>query len=280
MNRAFAVVAGCLAVLLAGCSSQVPGSAIPALPPSVSDDSAPSGSTLPRPGQCTSDAHIAPLPCESPHTVEVVSTGDLGSAAAYPDSTTLRKSELPACYTALSGYLGSADFAATTLDAWVGWPAREQWNRGQRWKLCGVTELGADGKAATRTGALKNALTGNGFTRFQVCTETKASDQSIRRVPCDRPHVAESVPGVLALGSPDAPMPSAADISARAEPHCKPRVDAYLGLPDGRPDVFYAWRWPSTAQYANGNTFLVCFAQTQAPVSAPLRGIGAAPLPK
>ncbi|WP_158879534.1 septum formation family protein [Amycolatopsis anabasis] len=270
-------------VALGACTSTTGGTAQPLPhPASVADDSAPKRTVLPQAGQCVRDTGIAPLPCTEPHTIEITAVGTLaaGPGAAYPEPAAVLRAELPGCYAVLPGYLGSAEFPATSLDAWLGWPTREQWDQGQRWRLCGVSDLGLDGKAAPRTGSLRGALSGDGMFRFQLCSSAKASGPALRRVPCDTPHVAESVPGVLSLGAPGGAPPSADAVNQLGQPHCKPRVDGYLGIPDGRVEVFYAWRWPGAEQYANGNTYLVCFAETQVPVNRPLRGIGTGPLPK
>lgn len=286
MSRRLAMVVAVVAIGLTSCATRIPGNAEraapPSQPPSVSEESGPVKTKLPEPGQCTLAGTVTPLSCTESHNVEITKTGELGAGFGpeYPDSATVLKAGMPSCYAALPGYLGSPDFAASTLDAWLGWPTREQWTKGNRWSLCGVSELGMDGKALSRTAPLKGAPAGDGFYAFQVCSSVKPAGPELSRVSCATPHVGESVPGVLSLGEPGRPMPSPDAVNRLGQPHCKPNVDAYLGIPDGRPDVFYAWRWASEVQYRNGNTYLVCFAETQTPVLRPLRGIRADPLPR
>ncbi|WP_157357377.1 septum formation family protein [Amycolatopsis nigrescens] len=275
------MVAGMLG--LVSCASAVPGTAVAgAPPPPPPAPPKPKPTVLPKVGECVLDDNITPRQCSAAHTVEITAVTEIGQAAGagYPEQTALLNAEMPDCYAALTGYLGSGEFAVTSLDAWMAWPNKQQWAGGERWQLCGVSEINVDGKGTSRTGSLSGVLAGDGIFNYQICSSVKARDAAVQRVPCNTTHVAETVPGVLKLGEPGQPMPSADAINAQGEPHCKPKIDDYLGIRDGRKDVFYAWRWPSAQQYANGNVYLVCYAEPQTPVTLPLRNVRGGPLPK
>jgi hypothetical protein len=90
-------------------------------------------------------------------------------------------------------------------------------------------------------------------------------------VPCGEPHRGEAVPGVLVLGVPTDPPVTAEQANAAAEPHCRRIVDEFLGTSDQPPGTRYSWRYPLSRSWPNGYTSVVCYAETDVPVTGSLR---------
>lgn len=261
--------------LVAGCSRAVEG--IPVSGSANSSSTSPSSSRFPsgapiHSGDCVSAAGFTVVDCARPHEFEVYRFTALPTdfPAAYPTPAGLLPKFEPQCRAGLTGYVGSPDVDASRLREFVYWPSAQSWNAGQRWTLCAAVEIGPDDRPLRRTGALNGALRG-GLGQFQSCTEEPPSEGTLRVVPCDEPHRGEAVPGVLVLGAPTDPPFTAEQANAVAEPHCKRSIDAFLKAPGGKPGVHYSWRYPLPRSWTNGYTSVVCYAETEVPVTGSLR---------
>ncbi|MGC7093360.1 septum formation family protein [Amycolatopsis lurida] len=271
------------ALAVSGCATEVGGHAVAGRPgaaePAPSSAQAPSAEPVAEPGQCVLGTSPAPVDCAKPHHVEVTKAGTFGAdlPAARPEADVIFKAALPDCRAEAAKYLGSTDFDATTLAAWMLWAPADDWAAGNRWYRCGVAQLDTDGKAVERTGTVKGALTGEKFFDFQVCSSVKPLEGAVKRIACTEPHHAEGL-RVVTMGKPTDPLPSPEAFNAAARPVCGETLTKYLGTAT-RDDVVATWRWPSQTEWEQGFTNLTCFAQTDVAVTKKLRNIGTAPLP-
>jgi hypothetical protein len=237
---------------------------------------------LPAAGKCLESASFRTVECASSHDAEVVAVGELpaqGDPTSYPLERDLRRAALPPCRAALADHLGSTDSDATRLQVWAFWPSPDGWAAGDRWRLCAVVELSPDGKPVTRTGSVKGLLAAAGFGTFQLCSAgSPSAEQRLTLAPCDGPHLAEAVPGVLSLGKAGDPAPSEEQVNAAAKDHCTKAVAGYVGAAD-RTDVFPAWRTSGAQGWSEGFTSAVCYAEATRPFTGRLWGIGRNALP-
>ena len=266
------IAAVSVAVLVsAGCSAAVQGSPLPA--PSRSSP-APSSAPLPvgahRPGECLSVSDgIAVVPCDRPHKYEVMVSDALPATipATYPPKlgTTIG----PICKSTLVPYTGSPDVAASRIEAAMLWPQEPEWTAGQRWFACLVDEHGLGG-TVQRTGSLRGVLTG-GLGAFRQCLAGNPADPGPAQVvPCEQPHLSEAVTPVLVLGAATDPVPTADQVTARANPFCHDAVATHLGRP--RTDVGTGWTYGSPEQWKSGYVTATCFAVAASPVTGSLSG--------
>jgi len=223
-------------------------------------------------GSCVSVADFAVVDCAQPHEIEVYRFDPLPAdfSPAYPTAATLLPQFEPRCRAELLDYLGSPDADASRLREFVYWPSRQDWSAGQRWVLCAVVEIGPDDQPVQRTGALGGVLR-DGLGQFQACSADPPSAGALRVVPCTEPHQGEAVPGVLVLGAATDPPITAEQANAAAEPHCRRAIDAFLGDDDNLPEVRYSWRYPLSTSWPNGYTSVVCYVETDFPVTGSLR---------
>ncbi|NUT52190.1 MAG: septum formation family protein [Saccharothrix sp.] len=275
MTRWRAVAVALAALSLAACTARVGGTPdTEVVRPSLT----PAADELPRAGQCT-DTGLEVLDCRTEHEAEVTEVGRLdGLGEAYPDDRDLRRTALPACRAALTAYLGSPDHDATRLQAHAFWPSRDGWAKGDRWLVCTVVEHNPDGSRARRKTSAKDLLKAAGFGTVQLCaTASPGEAKDAGLTTCDRPHKAEAVPGVLALGGAKDPAPSVDQVNAKAAEHCAKAVTSYVGAQ--RDDVFASWRAFGSQAWSEGYTSAVCYAEAIRPFSGRLWGLGTNPLP-
>lgn len=223
-------------------------------------------------GDCVSVADFAMVDCAQPHEIEVYRFDPLPAdfPPAYPTAATLLPQFEPRCRVDLLSYLGSQDADASRLRELLYWPARQDWNSGQRWVLCAVVEIGPDDRPVRRTGRLGGALR-DGLGQFQACSADRPSEGTLRVVPCAEPHHGEAVPGVLVLGAASDPPITAERANTVAEPHCRRVIDAFLGDEGDLPEVRYSWRYPLATSWPNGYTSVVCYVETDIPITGSLR---------
>ncbi|GLZ33139.1 hypothetical protein Lesp02_53270 [Lentzea sp. NBRC 105346] len=264
-------------VAVSGCARHIGGQAVPGPLPSTASAPAPD---LPKVGQCMNSAEFKALDCNSPHEAEVTAMGEIsGLSKDYPDERDLRRAALPPCREALTEYLGSKDADATRLQVWAFWPNKKGWEDGQRWRLCSVIELAPDEKKVSRTGSVKGVLAASGFGTYQLCSSGSPSrDAKLTLTACDKPHVGEAVPGVVALGKNTDPAPSQEDINKMAEEKCTKAVTDYVGS-SKRTDVSVAWRTFGSQAWSEGWTNAICYAETSRAFTGRLWGLGDKPLP-
>ena len=261
-------------VLAAGCSRVVDGNPVadPFRSPASSSSSPfpPSGPL--RPGDCVSVTGFTVVDCAQPHELEVYRFDPLPleGADTYPTAATLLPRFEPRCRAELIDYLSSPDADASRLREFVYWPSRQGWDAGERWVLCAVVEIGPDDQPIRRAGGLRGVLR-DGLGEFQACTTGPPSQGPLRVVRCAEPHRGEAVPGVLVLGSPTDPPVTAEQANAAAEPHCRRMVDDFLGTAARPAGTRYSWRYPLSRFWPNGYTSVVCFVETQTPVTGSLR---------
>ncbi|MBB5922711.1 hypothetical protein FHR81_003768 [Actinoalloteichus hoggarensis] len=238
---------------------------------------------LPAAGDCMVLADFRPVDCAEPHTMEIAAVGELSAdlPRMRPEDDEMLRLTTQECAEPVADYVGSGDIDATRLHPWTVWPSQDGWAKDERWLVCGLAELGSDLVPVSRTGSVRDALVGEPFYDFQACLPDSAAEtDELRYVPCDEPHRAEALPGVLPLpGGPNDPMPGAEEIEEIAAPHCEQARAAYLGG-DRRDDIALSWRVPEPADWRRGANTVVCYVSTVEEVGGRLLGIGDRPLPE
>lgn len=278
-----------VAMTMTACASEVTGTPAPGATdgaPSVAPDattsettpSGPSEREIAQRGECVAGDDPRPVDCAKPHTVEITMAGTFGGMPDEPPSRdAVFEAVFPTCRAEAAKYLGDKRYDLTTMAAWLLWAGEEEWRDGARWYRCGVARLGPDGNAASRTGSVENALADDNVQEFRLCTEEKPSRILPPPVACDKPHRSEAI-AVVAMGNPRDPLPPDAEFERIARDECGPALRRYLGA--ARDDVTVAWHRPDKLEWRHGFNNLTCYAETKEPVTATLRGIGSAPLPK
>lgn len=249
----------------AGASASPSDSVSPLGPPLPTEGAGPYG-----PGDCLAIAggELAVVDCATEHEYQVMLSQEFAPELDeyLPDVTVYR----PTCTAAMPVFLGSADAEASRLETFTYLSSEAEWEAGNRWFACLITERSPEDKPVTRTGSLAGALAaGLGDLRLCLVDEPVSEDATVT-VPCDRPHRSEAVPGVLVLGSPDDPAPSIGEMAERAIEHCEARVAEYLG--GERTGVKAAADLPLPDLWPNGSNTAVCFAVSEAPVVGTLVG--------
>ncbi|APU17962.1 MULTISPECIES: septum formation family protein [Actinoalloteichus] len=238
---------------------------------------------LPASGDCMVLTDFRSVDCAEPHTMEVAAITELPGdlPRMRPEDDEMLRLTSVECAEPVADYVGSGDINATRLHPWTVWPSQDGWARDERWLVCGLAELGTDLVPTGRTGSVRDALVGEPFYDFQACLPDSPTEATeLRYVPCDEPHRAEALPGVLPLpGRPNDPMPSAEEIEELAAPHCEQARAAYLGGAE-RDDIALSWRVPELADWRRGSNTVVCYVSTEEPVGELLLGIGDRPLPE
>jgi putative regulator of septum formation len=226
----------------------------------------------PAPGQCLDTVHSAVIDCTQAHEAEVISVGKL-TATSMPDETTAGTMTMPVCRDKLADYLGGPDADATNLVAMPLWPNDQQWQKGERWLLCTVAEVGPDEKPLMRTSSLEGALQSGDQFRYQTCSVSSPSrDSRLQRGACDGPHLGEALPGVISIGKPGSAMPSSESINKLALLHCPAVLRKYIN--GQSQEVLPAWRVPNSESWSRGYTNIVCYAEAIRPVTVRLRNLG------
>lgn len=283
-TRTTKVAAALLVVFaaLSACSEEVGGTpeGMPQPDPPAASASAPSAEApaVAGVGECVNGSDPAPVDCAGPHTVEITKAGEFDQAIPAGKSwrDVIFTAVFPICRKEAATYLGSQDYDATTLGAWMLWPDETRRAKGDRWYRCGVATLGADGSAEAREGSVKGILAG-GMDRFRLCFANQPSKQTPQRIACDQPHLSEAV-AVVPMGKPTDPYPSERAMQQTANQACTDAMVDYLGR--SRNDVFASWRWPAQADWRQGFNNISCYVETKQPYTGTLAGLGARPLPK
>ena len=254
-----------LATLLAGCTSTVPGDAlpadygaakptVPAAGPGGADPAAP-----PVVGTCydlSSGQEYqpldppAPVSCGDEHDSETAAVGDtgLGPDDERPSEDELYEDdELSAAIGELCGlddvvaYLGGEGPEDPYAYYAVFLPDEDQWEAGARWLRCDVHYGYSDPETAP--GVMAGALDGPDAAAYRVCLAGNARDHFI--VPCSEPHGAEPAGYALADLDYDAPYPDEPTRLGLVG-SCAEAVREYLGGPP--PLGYVADVWVDTAE--------------------------------
>ncbi|SSC25797.1 Septum formation-related protein, partial [Klenkia terrae] len=228
------------ALLLAGCTSVVDGTASPAsvAAPTPGDDplvDAPAVGTCHDIENSYSPLEIPPVVgCDEEHTGETALVQDTGLPleAEYPTEDGIDDGYLGDVWDEvcsydtvqdyLQGRIGDQAYASYTKVL----PTEEQWALGARWVACDVTYGYLEPEPAP--GRMAGALRSGETAPYRACLTGDAQDNDV--VACSEPHWAEQI-----SGSPDVPegTPFPADQAARAPiaAQCLPNAVDYLDGP-------------------------------------------------
>ncbi|MCO7221521.1 septum formation family protein [Klenkia sp. PcliD-1-E] len=235
-----AVLAVGAALLLAGCTSTVEGSASPApvASPTPGDDPMVDAPAI---GTCHDvESLYEPLQvpdvvdCGDGHTAETAVVADTGLPvdAEYPTQDDLDEGYLgdafdEVCsYDTVEDYLRARPGDLLYADYAQVLPTEEQWARGARWVACDVTY--GYGQPETAPGRMAGVMESGTTAAYRACLDGDPADNDV--VACSQPHWAERVSGY-----PDVPegTPFPADQAARAAiaEQCRPDAVDHLDGP-------------------------------------------------
>jgi hypothetical protein len=213
------------------------------------------------------------VPCERPHSAEVVSIGEFAADQAYPETAEPDALMAPkrACAQQAYQFVGLAAVPATDasdpstvphmtpqLSPEVVVPTRHQWKSGQRWYACQIRPAGND-LPIGYLGTARMAAVDGIPAPFARCAQVIGGPA----VPCQEPHYAEQLSAAVPIhgGVPlDCPMVAARII--------------------GSPDPSFGSALSLTAWQASGGR-VACWATstTGVPFVGTLIGLGDNPLP-
>jgi len=300
--RTALAVAAIAAVLLAGCSpSDDPGrSASPSASPSPVEVVPAVGSCLTAGGNIAyadkGDPTTKQVGCDTPHKLEVVSTGRFPDGRQAPGwgSDALRAAYAE-CGRAATTYLG-ADWHGAWVFVHIGRPAGSDWTRGARGFVCGIAEFERtdwSAPALERIGTLKGDLAPGGPAKVaRRCATLIAQSPDAqgfydvatqKRSDCAALHDAEYAGSVE---QPAGVYPAWESQQVFAGDKCDALVATMLGLTpqalsrrrDVRSLITYL---DDQSEWQAGERSNLCYATVPQghKVHASIRGLGTAPLP-
>lgn len=277
-----------LTMLVAGCSQPAPHvrTAQPATPstsattrpsetsPATSSTSSAAASSTGRPdyavGQCLKDFTV-PVACSAEHDAEV--TAIVPDTA--PEDAARNARRTYACTDSALRYI-DGPYGTVLLSTSLEVDEDPQFRR--RF-VCLVARAKSDDTGVeTLTVSLKGAVKRDGFFAYRQCTATLPHlESSLKFVPCDQPHVAESVWGFV-HGPFTKNFPGRDSLNTTALSMCRPYAERYMGTA-GRRDVVASQNSAPEDTWNRGLHTTGCFVQTDGTkVTGTLRGIGSKPL--
>lgn len=228
-----------------------------------------------------------PVDCTVPHRVETVHVGTFPAEQARPPAagSTDFRGAFAECDERAAEYVGD-DWRAGRLRLSVAVPTAPGWASGSRWYRCDLMEVTTAEAAAavvTRTGTLRNALTGASPLRLgcqQSRRDRGGGVTTLLPVECGTPHDAEFV-GVWR--APDRPYPAKDADWAPLYAGCRTAIARHVGVPDDatlrfRADVVV--RPPGPGRWRVGDRGVRCYLWlSDRAVTGSLKGAGPARLP-
>jgi hypothetical protein len=123
----------------------------------------------------------------------------------------------------------------------------------------------------------KDVIKKDGFDKYQFCTSSLPSGDSVKLTPCNGPHVAESTGGFM-TGKFGDPYPGLAKNNAAMYAKCKPISQKYLGTTT-RTDIIPSQNSSPESGWKRGIQITACFVETNGTkVTKSMKGIGNKPL--
>jgi hypothetical protein len=227
----------------------------------------------------------AAVACSEAHTVELVSVGRLtGAAADRPTPPPSDRAAYAKCAADANALLGG-DWRTGRVSLSVDLPYQALWDAGARWFRCDLQALGDLDRftPVSRTASLRGALAPGGELLAGCVTVTQppgGKPNDIDRVLPSSCTVAHQAEFVGLFEPPDGPYPD--DVQRLDLAGCRPKVAAYVGVPDDAnfPSRTGLITMPyDRAAWEMGNRGARCFVWPLKPVSTSLKGAGTKALP-
>jgi hypothetical protein len=264
--------------LVAGCSADGdPGGDAPPAPATSSPTDSPTRTRPapppPRDGTChrlgyaEAVAPTAPssdVDCAGDHTSQTFHVGTLdrtvGGHLLAVDARRLQDRAAEECPSRLAGFVGGTEEQRRLSMLRAVWftPTVEQSDRGADWLRCDAIAVAAPEELLPLTGPLGGVLdTEAGRERYGMCGTAEPGTSGFRRVACGTDHTWRAV-RTVALPAGDYPGEEAAQSAGEG-----PCTDAARAVADDPLDFRWGYEWPSTEQWAAGQTYGICWAPVQ-----------------
>ncbi len=203
--------------------------------------------------------------CESPHTSltfavetlpkDIAFNGvDIGNDAVQEKASLL-------CRADFAGYIGgsAATRALSRLSVTYFLPTQADFDAGARWVRCDVIAL----QSARVLGDLPSTVKGfnasdAALDDYGVCSRGEPGSADALLVMCNQDHDYRALTA-LRLGSDSAAYPGEDVVGADGQKRCDTYISDVLGLGGG---YTYAWTYPSSDDWDNGQRFGFCWNQT------------------
>ncbi len=262
------VLAGALAAVLAGCTTDAP-QARPEARPSTTTAAPPPAPPTPRAGSCHALSFAeatnpvdsgGTLPCRKPHTSVTFEVGPLdplvdGHLLAV-DSRTVQAQIASSCQD-LPGKLLGGDRTAQRLSRFeVVWfsPSLEEADAGANWYRCDVVALASTGKLLPLPARIKGVLDEPGaLDRFGTCGNKAPDRPGFARVACAQKH---SWRAVDAVDLPRNARYLDKAVTSRGDATCE---DVAAARAAGALKYTWSFEWPTEAQWKAGQRHGYCW---------------------
>lgn len=300
MKRSFAVVAAVgMSVVLAACGGSGDGPTVKAGQPSTtqsstsstssetttssssttesttsssSTTSSPSAATDFAAGDCLLNKSYEKVACTESHDLEVTAvvpnkeySDDLVKRAALRNYT---------CQSAAGTYISGPAYGSLWLGEGIT-PSKDP-KSSERITCVVMLYKTDDSGIQTINYSAKDVIKKEGFDKYQFCTSTLPSGDSVKLTPCNGPHVAESTGGFI-TGKFGDPYPGLAKHNAAMHAKCRPIAQKYLGAV--RTDIVSSQNSSPESGWKKGVQITSCFVQTNGTkVTKTMKGIGNKPL--
>ena len=214
-------------------------------------------------GRYTNDGPT--ITCKRPHTTLTFAVEDLPKDVAFDgvdignDAVQEKASLL--CRAAFARYIGgsAATRALSRLSVTYFLPTQPDFDAGSRWVRCDVVALQAARVLAPLPATVKGFnATDAALTDYGVCSRGEPGTTGALLVMCDQDHDYRALTA-LRLGSDSATYPGDDVVATQGQQRCDDFISHALGLGGG---YTYAWTYPSTEDWANGQRFGFCWNKT------------------
>jgi Septum formation len=205
-----------------------------------------------------------PSDCKDPHTSFTFSVPTLPADIAFEGvqikNDAVQTAASQACRDAFMHYIGgsAATRALSRLTVTYFLPDQQGFDAGAHWVRCDVIAI----QSSNSLGDLPNELAGilndpSVLTKYGVCSRGTPGDASSLLVMCTQDHDFRALTAIR-LGELDAPYPGE-HVAAGHKGECEDFVANALGVTGG---FTYAWTYPSSGDWADGQRFGYCWNES------------------
>lgn len=224
-------------------------------------------------GDCFRDIDFKePIACDKGHRREVIAVVDDKKQPSDPLKRNAHRNYV--CMEKGSSYVGGPIMAsrilATPISTALDPKADER-------IVCAVQVQKSDDSGSMDVKvSVKNALKGEGFDNYKLCTSERASGDPGKVVSCHDPHVSEAFSGFV-VGKADEKYPGKDVVNKRALTQCREKGKGLVKA--GRTDIIVSSNSSGPTPWGQGLRITVCFLETKGTkVTKSMKKVGDKPL--